>query len=137
MSWWLILLIYITGAVCIGVPIARKSVQVWKKEEEGSSVSPTGGFWGFVLFPMTASEGKVGLVETFAMDIADEPGPCSPGPDDAWKRYVALSAMFWLPRIVFNLLAVSVITVFYALSAIAYGLFVGLPAIAGKLIRKT
>jgi len=98
------LVLYTFGACVIGIPIGQKSLEVWDEgkrflTQEGIDSSHTGGFWGFTLFPFSAiteTVGKKGYrfgIERYRY-----------GPHGNQKFYLAVVALLWLPKIVFNIL---------------------------------
>ena len=139
MTWWQILLIYIAGAIFIGIPMGRKSLRVWNEVDYRG----TGGFWGFVLFPLSAIEGEVGDVTgNFGMEISrinflNPNDDLNDDPEDAayHQRYIAFSAMFWLPRIIFNTIVLLTYGSLLTIAGISLLIVAGLPAFVAKLAK--
>jgi hypothetical protein len=95
---------YIAGSIFIGVPMTAASIQVWRKgvefrRKEGQYVDYAGGWLGLVLFPKASFYGQVGR-------HASEPRGIrliGLGTRRGYRNYLAVTMLFWLPRIVFNL----------------------------------
>ena len=95
--------LYVIGAFFVGLPLAQKSIDVWRKgvkyrRFEGKNVKYSGGFWGFVLFPKSAFNECVGLYTSkpWGMRLIGL------GTRKKRRLYLILMMVLWLPRIVFN-----------------------------------
>lgn len=120
--------LYVVGIFVIGVPMAKKGLEVWfKNYPQGNS----GGFWGLLLFPMHASEGRVGSITYQPMTFEG----FSLGPDsEAARKYISLSATFWGPRVVLNLLLLIITGGFALLGAVIMVFTVGIPWLVRRFI---
>lgn len=121
----IIILGYVIGIFVIGVPMARKGYRLWLENYPNGS---SGGIWGFLLFPATSMDGKVGnrFHRTFIM------------PDDICRtdreleyaiQYISTSAVFWAPRIVMNIFIYGIVSIFLIIE--------GILAVIGGIVRKT
>jgi hypothetical protein len=124
---------YFLGAVYIGVPIGRKSIEIWKKNYPSGS---SGGFWGIVLFPMTATDGKVGSICDSTFGIGECFGCMGNfGNRDAIRNYLALNAIFWLPRLLLNSIILIVVAALSVLGFMIWLLIDGFPRLFAKTIK--
>lgn len=86
---WISFLVYIIGIFLLGIPMAIKSIRVWRDFDEG--------IWGFVLFPFTTIDGEVGNRKTLLISITDN------ADQKKYRRYIIFSAMFWPVRICWSI----------------------------------
>lgn len=131
------LVIYVLGYWLIGLPMARKGLEVWKRSYPTGS---NGGFWGFILFPVMSSEGNVGSIcqSTFLMSTIGSFDLFSCWENErleAEHKYITASAAFWPSRIAFNLIAMAVMTVLGLLGLVLMAFIEGLPALASKAYK--
>jgi hypothetical protein len=92
-TWWIIG-IYVVGIFVVGLPIGKKSIKIWGRD---SNYETSGGFWGYILFPISARNKWIGTrVDTPAF-IAD----VNFSHKISKQIYVGLTGVFWPFRIVF------------------------------------
>jgi hypothetical protein len=97
-------LAYYLGILLIGKPMARKGLDIWMNHYmKGGS----GGTLGFLLFPQTSFEGRIGVEPTICMNTANSALGMR---DPQFKQaYINLSATFWLPRLIVNFVGMIVV----------------------------
>lgn len=106
---------YVIGCFLIGRPMGKKSLALWEKGKEIKDWN--GGFWGFVLFPMSYDSKDVGSAGPNSCPIGfDFSGLDKPERwgDENKKKYLALNFLLWPVRILWNLF-IQVIYIFLML----------------------
>lgn len=98
-----IIILYVIGAIFVGLPLARKSIDVWRmgtkyRRFEGQDANYTGGFWGFVLFPLSAMSERVGSRASAPLALRF----IGLGTRRRSDLYVITTMVLWLPRLLFN-----------------------------------
>jgi hypothetical protein len=101
-----ILFVYIAGIFLIGLPIAKKSLSIWIEAED--VMGNTGGFWGHILFPTTATESGFGDSDYSGLPFFIEKyfkidGRLSYSDQDKRREYVGVVALLWPLKILWNI----------------------------------
>jgi hypothetical protein len=128
----IVVAVYVLGAIFIGIPMGKKSLAVWKTAGKVYRRGKTSaGLWGFILFPMMASEGEVGVdyPKPFGLQL------CWSDLDDNENAYVAMTAMFWPTRIAFTAISMLVVALMTGLAAVFMFFFEILPEVFGNIIK--